>query len=156
MKRTYKTILILACIAATVICVLPVMSVHLVGGESCTLYVKGYNLMEFSAWGVIPLLAPLLLLMVLFGNRTREAKERIVLLLLTGNIVCYAHGFNAARTWLTSLDESLITYYPGMLLIPFTFVMVLLFLKFCERFIKSEVKKATFRMFDRTIIIGKM
>ena len=81
MKRTFKVIMIIACIAATALCALPVLSVNLGGSESCTLYVRGYNLIEFSAWGCIPLFASLLITVVLLGHLTKPTKELVLLTL---------------------------------------------------------------------------
>ena len=124
MKRAYRVTFVLVCIAAASLCMLPVMSVYLNDGEICTLFVRGYNLMEFSAWSCVPLLAPLLIPMVLFGTQTKAAKEIEFLILFIGNMICYVHSVNAARAWLTSLGDTLITYYPGMFLTPFAFVVI--------------------------------
>ena len=132
MKLAYKAILIFMGIAAVATCALPIMSVYLSDGESCTLFIRGYNLMEFSAWGCIPLIVPLLVMAILFGNQKKTAKEAELLLLFAGNMVCYVHSFNAAWAWLTSLDGSFITYHLGMFLLPLTFIMILALWKIFE------------------------
>ena len=125
MKKKYKIILVLISIAATAICVLPVMSVYLSDGESGTIFVRGYNLMEFSALGCVPLFAPLFIPAITLGSQTKAAKEMELLILFAANMVCYVHGFNAARIWLDSLGGSPLTFYPGMLLIPLVLLMLL-------------------------------
>lgn len=125
MRRYFKVIMILASVAVTIMSILPVMSIYLSGGESCTLYVRGFNLMEFSAWGCIPLFAPLLIPVILFGHQSKAAQEAELMLLFGVNMVSYVHSFNAARAWL-ELEDALITYYPGMLLIPFAFILALI------------------------------
>ena len=121
MKKKHKIILILISVAAAATCALPVMSIYLSDGESCTLFVRGYNLMEFSALGCVPLFAPLFIPAITLGNQTKAAKETELLILFAANMVCYVHGFNAARIWLDSLGGPLLTFYPGMLLIPLAF-----------------------------------
>ena len=133
MKKEYKTIFVLISIAAAATCVLPVMTIYLRDGESCTLFVRGYNLVEFSALGCVPLFAPLFIPAILFGSQPKAAKEMMLLILFAANMVCYVHGFNAARIWLDSLGGSLLTFYPGMLLIPFAFSMILVLSKVFER-----------------------
>lgn len=133
MKKKYKITLVLVSIASAAICVLPVMSIYLSDGESSTLFVRGYNLMEFSALGCIPLFAPLFIPAILFGSQTKAVKETELLILFAGNVVCYVHGFNAARLWLDSLGGSFLTFYPGMLLIPFAFSMLLILSKVFEQ-----------------------
>ena len=132
MKRTFKVIMIIACIAATALCALPVLSVNLGGSESCTLYVRGYNLIEFSAWGCVPLFAPLLIIPVQCGSLTKQTKELVHLSLVVGNLVCYIHSIHAACDWIASVDGGSVTYYSGMFLIPFGFVICIVLLCFFE------------------------
>lgn len=128
-RKRYRRIFILASMIAAALFALPVMSVCLNEGESCALLVRGYNLMEFSAWGCVPLLAPLLIPVVVLGGQTLAVQETELLLLPVGNMVCYVHSLNAARTWLNSLGGSLITYHLGIFLIPVAFLMILMFPK---------------------------
>ena len=121
-KLKKYTIILMSVITTIILCALPIMSTYLSDGESCTMFIRGYNLMEFSAWGSIPLFASLLIPVIIFGYQTKSAKEAELLLLLIGNIVCYVHGFNVSQAWLSSLGGSLLRYYPGMLLYPCLFI----------------------------------
>ena len=96
MKKWYKTIITLACVGVFVLAALPIMSVEIVGGESYTAIVRGYNLMEFSPWGVIPLMTPLLIFLIVFGKQSRAVKEAELLLLLVISMICYVHSFQLA------------------------------------------------------------
>lgn len=129
MKTIYKITLVLASIAAAAMSALPVMSVHLSDGESCTLFVRGYNLTEFSAWGCIPLLAPLFIPMILIGHQPKAAKELMLIALFIGNMVCYTFSIHVAQAWLTSLGGSRVTFHPGTLVIPFAFAILLVLAK---------------------------
>ena len=126
MRRIYRVIFVLVSIAAATVCVLPIMSAYFDGTESCDLIVRGFNLMEFSAWGGVCLLAPLLIPGILFGSQPRAAQEIEIMCLLSGNIVCYAQSFNTARMWLEEHGASLITYHPNALWYPMTFIAVLI------------------------------
>ena len=119
--RIVKCVVTAAGLAAFALCILPLMSVRTGGPESGVLMVRGYNLMEFSALGCVPLFAPLFIPAITLGNQTKAAKETELLILFAANMVCYVHGFNAARIWLDSLGGPLLTFYPGMLLIPLAF-----------------------------------
>ena len=132
MQKEHKIILILISVAAAATCALPVMSIYLSDGESCTLFVRGYNLMEFSALGCVPLFAPLFIPAITLGSQTKAAKEMMLLILFAANMVCYVHDFNAARIWIDSLGGSPLTFYPGMLLIPVAFSTILGFYKVFE------------------------
>ena len=133
MKKEYKTILVLISVAVAATCALPVMSIYLSDGESCTMLIRGYNLMEFSALGCVPLFAPLFIPAITLGSQTEAAKETMMLFLFAANMICYVHSFNAARTWLGSLNGSLRTFYPGMLLIPLAFSTIMVLSKVIKR-----------------------
>lgn len=129
MKKISPPILILAALAATAACILPLLSTYLSEGESCTMIVRGYNLPAFSAWGCIPLLSPALFVAILFSHQSKGAKEVETLLLLTANAVSFTHAFYAAKTWLEALGGSPLTYHPGTFLYPLTFIVLLLLAK---------------------------
>ena len=132
MRSKKKPFLILAALAATALCILPLLSTHLSDGESCTMVIRGYNLPALSAWGCIPLLSPALFAAILFSHQSKGAKEAETLLLLTANMVCYTHAFNAARAWLEALDGSPLTYHPGILIYPLAFILLLLLTKILD------------------------
>lgn len=123
-QKLFQFLVSTTCIATSLMHILPVMSTYLSDGESCTLMVRGYNLMEFTSLSFIPMIAPLFIIVILFGHQSKSAQEIELLLLTTVNMVCYVHGVNAAKEWLYSLDGSLLEYYPGMLLLPFAFCLV--------------------------------
>lgn len=123
-RRLLNSLLSIACIAVSIMHILPVMSTYLSDGESCTLMVRGYNPMEFSALAVIPMMAPIFIIVILFGHQSKSAQEIELLFLAAVNMICYVHGVNAAKEWLYSLDGSLLEYYPGMILLPFAFCLV--------------------------------
>lgn len=125
-QRLPNSLLTVACIAVSIMHILPIMSTYLSDGESCTLTVRGYNLMEFSALAVIPMIAPLFTLVILFGHQSKSAQEIELLFLTAVNLICYVHGVNAAKDWLYSLDGSLLEYYPGMILLPLAFCLVVI------------------------------
>ena len=105
--------------------VLPIVSVR-VEGElvSVVSIVRGYNLMDFSPWGVIPLMASLLIPLILFGKQSQTVKEAELLLLLVANMVCYVHSVHLAADFLRATGASLLKYYPNLFLYPFGFVGV--------------------------------
>jgi len=139
MKKAHRIVLTLMSAAAAALCVLPIMSAHSGGAESCDLIVRGFNLMEFSAWGSVCLFAPLLIPGILLGSQSRPAQELEIMCLLLGNVVCYSHSFNAARAWLAENSSSLITYYPNMLWYPAAFIAVLIFGRI---FVKFSISNA--------------
>lgn len=138
MKDIFKIIIVVASIGATATCALPLMSVYSGGMESCTLFVNGYNLMSFSAWGCVPMLATLLIPFILFGKQSGKVQEAELLFLVIANAVCYVHSFNAAREWLRSVGDSMINYHYGAVIYPLGFIGVLLLVKCFELFFKDE------------------
>ena len=130
--RCYKRIFIFMGVCAVALYALPVMSVCLNDGENCTLLVRGYNLMEFSAWGCVPLFAQFLIPMILFDWQIKTERGARLVFLFAGNMICYVHSLNAARTWLNTLGGSLVTYHPGVFLCPVAFAITLMLPKILE------------------------
>ena len=116
-----NAVIIFIALAATLSFCLPMVSTYLSDGEACTMVIRGYNLMEFSALGCVPLFAALLIPVIVFGCQGKATKETELLLLFVVTVVCYVHGVNTSREWLYSLDGSLISYHPAMLLYPVLF-----------------------------------
>ena len=97
---------------------LPILSTHCGSIESCTLMIRGYNLLEFSSWAVIPVFSPLLVLSILISLQKKSTKNMELVILLTANTVCYVESLRAARTWLDGVSSGLINCHPGMLSFP--------------------------------------
>lgn len=89
------------------LCFFPMQSGRITEGEACTMILKGYNFVEFSAPSIVILIAPLLILVILYGCQSRQAKELQLILLLIGNSICFVHGANAARAWLLEIDATI-------------------------------------------------
>lgn len=119
--RNYLVIII--GVAVFAMCGLPLMSTYLHGGESCTLMIRGYNLVEYSAWGIVPLAAPLLIIAIFLGVQRESFREIEILALLLGSLVSYVHGFNSARTWMYSIADSHVSFHPAFSLYPFAIVV---------------------------------
>lgn len=111
-----------------VICVLPVLSVSISDGESYKLIVRGYNLMEFSAWGCVPIIAPALIPVIVFGHQTKAAKELELMILFSAHIVCSVHSFNLARAWLYDIGGAPVYHHYGMILYSMGFIILLFLL----------------------------
>lgn len=138
MKLTKTVIIILSIITAS-FCLFPIMSTYSGGGESGTLIARGFNLMEFTALGIIPIIAPLLIPIILYGNQNKASKERSLILLFLGNMLSYVHSFNAANDWLENVSDSPIFYYPAIVVYHLCFILVLVIPKAIEAI--SSLKK---------------
>ena len=121
-----RTISALASIAATLLLGLPLMSTRLVGGESATMTICGYHLAEFSALGWFVIFAPILAAIILLIKQPKIAKTIEISVLLVGYLACYEYSFDAAYTWLYSIEKSSIAYYSGAFFLPLSFVIALL------------------------------
>ena len=89
------------------LCFFPMQSGRITDGEACTVVIEGINFTEFSAPSIVMLIAPFLVLTILYGCQSRQAKELVLILLLIGNNICFVHGANAARTWLLEIDATI-------------------------------------------------
>ena len=87
--------------------------------------IKGYNFTEFSVPSVVILIAPLIVLSILYGCQSKQAKELELILLLIGNSICFVHGAKAARTWLLEIDATIYGMTNiALLLYPMAFVLL--------------------------------
>lgn len=79
---------------------LPIFSTHVADGVALDLVIRGYNLVEFSPWGVIVLLTPpaMLGLMLSKLNNTVKTIGLLGLILLDGAALC--GGVSAAYRWM--------------------------------------------------------
>ena len=90
-----------------------------------TIIIDGMSLMEFSAPSAIVTIAPFLVLAILYGCQSRQAKELELILLIIGNSICFIHGANAARAWLLEIDAAIYGVSNiSLLLYPFMFVLL--------------------------------
>lgn len=127
MRKNYKFLIFGICLAVTCLCFLPVMSRASGASGTCMLIIRGYNLMEFSGLGCIPILTPLLIPGILFGHQSRAAQEIEIMLLFLASMASYIHSFNSAREWLLKVGSSIISLYPGALLMPLGLILVFAF-----------------------------
>ncbi len=141
-KPLFKYTLIAASIAASAMSALPLLSVYSGGTESGTFIIRGFNLMEFCAWGVVPMIAPLLISVILFGHQSKAAQEIKLITLLVGNTVAYVHGFNATRAWISEIGGRITAYHPGMIILPIALIVVLAIAKVFTSF-QNSIRMAT-------------
>ena len=106
---------------------LPILSTHCGSIESCTLMIRGYNLLEFSPWAAIPVFSSVLVLAILLSLQKKSTKNMELVLMLAANTVCYVESLRAARTWLDSVSSGLINCHPGMLSFPIGTIMVVFY-----------------------------
>ena len=89
----------------------PVMYAYDAGSmESGEIMVRGFNLVEFSALGCIPLLVPLLLIVVLYSRMTQNTKTLLYLSIATLDLVSLNHAAIRARCWVERVCDSTIAY----------------------------------------------
>ena len=101
-------------------------------GENGLFVVRVYNLMEFSAWGSVPIVATVLLPMLLLGSRTKAIREAGILVILAANMISYVHSFNIARAWLNTIGGLPIEYHIGAIVFPIGILIILLLAKVTE------------------------
>ena len=122
--RNFMMMLTLATVALNT---LPILSVHCGGSESCTLMVRGYNLLEFNSWAAIPVFSTILVLAILFSFQKKSAKNVELILLLAVNAVCYVESLRATRAWLDGISNAPVNCHYGMFAFPIGIVMIVFY-----------------------------
>ena len=110
--------MLFAVVAMVALNAMPIMSVSCMDREACELMVRGYNLMEFSPWGTIPIFTALFVIAILFSCQSKAAKQAELLLLLAAVCVCYVTSIMASRAWLESVSSSFVFTHFGMITFP--------------------------------------
>lgn len=102
-QKTMKAVGVFSALLALATLFGPIYSTHIVGVESCNMVVKGYNLVEFSPWGSVVLLAPLVLIGLMLGKLKPTVKTvgALGLVLLDG--VALSGAVAAAHTWISGV-----------------------------------------------------
>ena len=118
MLLSYRNFMMMLSLAFVALNALPIFSAHCGGSESCTLIVRGYNLLEFSFLAALPVFTVVIILGILFSFQKKSAKNVELLLLLLANVVCYLESMKATRAWLEGISNAPVNSHFGMVAVP--------------------------------------
>ena len=118
MLLSYRNFMLMLSLAFVALNALPIFSAPCGGGESCTLMIRSYNLLEFNSWAALPVFTVVIILGILFSFQKKSAKNVELLLLLLANAVCYLESMKAARVWLEGISNAPINCHLGMVAFP--------------------------------------
>lgn len=121
--KSKYTIIMLSAIS-TVMCLFPMLSAEITGGEAYTSVIHGYNLLEFSTCGIVSIIAPALVTAILYGCQSKAAKELELIVLAVGNLICYVHSVHNAWMWLFEIGASAFEVKVALFLYPLIFLML--------------------------------
>ena len=124
---SHRNFLMMLSFAMVALNTLPILSVHSSGSESCTLMVRGYNLLEFSSWAAIPVFSAILVLTILFSFQKKSTKNAELVLLLAANTVCYVESLKAVWAWLDGIGTAPIHCHFGVLAFPIGIMLVVFY-----------------------------
>lgn len=124
---SYRNFLMMLSLVFVALNALPIFSAHCGGSESCTLMVRGYNLLEFSFWAVLPVFTVVIILGILFSFQKKSAKNVELLLLLLANVVCCLESMKAARTWLEGISNAPVNSHFGMVAFPLGIMAIIFY-----------------------------
>lgn len=127
MLFNHRNFLMMLGIAMLALNTLPILSAHCEGSESCTLMVRGYNLLEFSSWAAVPVFSVIIILAILFSLQKKSAKNVELILLLVANAVCYVESLRVARAWLDGISNAPINCHFGMIAFPVGVVLIVFY-----------------------------
>ena len=127
MKNLFKCLILIFCISTLFLSNLPLLSMRSNVGESCTFIIRGYNLLEFSAWACVPLFAPLVIIAISFSRQSDSAKDAQLIILSLANLICYVHSVNAAKEWLMAIENSTITPHFYLFVLPIVSGLLIFF-----------------------------
>ena len=108
------------------LCFFPILSTKIITVEAYTSVIRIYNLLEFSAFGIVVLIAPVLVSVITSGCQSEPMKELLLELLLLVNSICYTHSVHKAWNWLSEISDSMIRIKATLVLYPVVFVFLCL------------------------------
>ena len=104
---------------ATLCAFLPLMSAYCGGdGESFTPVLRVINLAEFSAWGTVTVLSPIILAAIYYAELDRNAKTLSLIGIYMFSSVAYVEAVKRAHEWLDQVCTGFVEKYPAMILYP--------------------------------------
>ena len=104
---------------------LPIMTGFAGGSEaSGELVIRGFNLAEFSPFGVTVIAAPILLAGIFYAGFSSDTKQLLVLLLWGITMFGVAKAIHAAAAWLNEISVSSISFSALILAWPVLFFLV--------------------------------
>ena len=108
------------------LCFFPILNTKITTGEAYTSVIRVYNLLEFGAFGIVVLIAPVLVSVITYGCQSEAVKELLLEILWLGNSICYTHSVHNAWNWLAEISDSMIRIRATLLLYPVVFVVLCL------------------------------
>ena len=108
MKKIVKHIGIVFALLSLLSLFLPMFSTRITDGEFCNLVVKGYSLVEFSPWGGIVVLAPLVLLGLMLSKLRNTAQTVGLIVLFALNGVALCASTSAAYKWMCDVSAGFV------------------------------------------------
>ena len=103
--------------AASILCLfLPIFSTRITEGEAWTMVIKGYNMTEFSPWGSVVLISPLIFIGLLFSKVKNSMKTFVLLILLLIDSYALSNAYSATYKWVLEAATGYVQPHPNHLL----------------------------------------
>ena len=95
---------------------LPVYNTYVEGGESMDLTISGYNLAEFSVWGIFVLLIPLIFIVLMHSSIRDTLKSIFCVLMYSLGMISINSSVRAAREWIAGIATGEVYLYSGIII----------------------------------------
>ena len=115
-RKSFKYFSIIFSVCALVTLYLPLFSTRITDGESWDMVVRGYNTVDFSAWGSVVLLTPIVLILLIISKLRKNIKTLSILslCLLDGFALC--DSISKTYSWMTENATGYITIHNNHLI----------------------------------------
>lgn len=124
-KRALKYISVILSVTSLIALILPLFSARVTYGESWDMVIRGYNLIEFSAWGSIVLFVPIVLIGLMLSKLNNSIKNIGMLALFLFDVVALHKASNCAYNWVLQQTSEYVQIHRNQFL-----YIVLLFVAF--------------------------
>ena len=113
-KKITKIIAIIFAVLAAVSLTFPIYETTFTDGESMTLLLRGYDLYEFSAWGVLAILLPLLIVCIMFSKFNDRIKSALILGTFVLGSISVQISNTAMRDWIYGEATGTVQHFGGL------------------------------------------
>lgn len=127
-RKTFKYFSIVLSVFSLITLWFPAFSTRITDGESWNMVVRGYNLAEFSPWGSIVLLTPIVLILLVLSKLGNSLKtiSLFTLCLIDGFALC--DSLSKSYSWMTENTTGHVTVHGYQLIYAVLLLMAIIYL----------------------------
>lgn len=119
MKKITKILGIFFAVLTALSMFFPIYKTTFTDGESMTLLLHGYDLYEFSGWGVLAMMVPILIIGIMFAKFDDKIRSALIMSMFVLGNVSVQNAKIAMQEWVYSEATEMVYSYGGLIFYSF-------------------------------------